>query len=107
MKCNVGRKDSKLRLIGGAVLLVVAVFAKSWILGLLAVIAIATGAFRFCPAYLTAGINTMRPGNDKDTDDAFHETTEQVKEAVHDVEEAIEHTFDSVKDKTEDNDKKD
>lgn len=107
MKCNVGRQDSRLRLIAGVVLLILAFVFKSWIIGIIAVILAVTGVFRFCPAYLMTGINTMRPGNDIDTDDALHETTETIKEVVHDAEETIEHVIDQAKDKFADDDDND
>lgn len=109
MKCNVGSQDKKLRLGGAVVLLVLAFIFKSWILGIIAVILAGTAVFRFCPAYLMIGVNTVKPGNDIDTDDALHETTDSIKEVVHDAEETIEHVIDQAKEKfhDEDDDKRD
>lgn len=104
MKCNVGRNDSRLRLIAGVVLLIAAIIVKSWLLGIIAIVLGVTGVFRFCPAYLMTGINTMRPGNDIDTDDALHETTESIKEVVHDAEEVVENVIDQAKDSFGDKD---
>ncbi len=106
MKCNVGRKDSRLRLGAGVAVFVLAVFLKSWIVGLVGVILVVTGMFRFCPAYLMTGINTIKPGNDIDTDDALHETTESIKEVVHDAEEVVEHVIDQAKEKFSDEEDK-
>lgn len=64
MKKNVGPTDRIVRLVGGAVLLAAALFAAQgalqWVLGVVAVVLLATGTVRVCPAYLALGINTNR-----------------------------------------------
>ncbi len=58
MKFNVGGMDRILRIVVGLVLIALAVTgAISW-WGWLGVIPLATGLFRFCPAYSLLGMNT-------------------------------------------------
>ena len=58
MKCNVGGIDRILRIAVGALLVALAAsnVIGSW--GWLGVIPLATGLFRFCPAYPLLGINS-------------------------------------------------
>ena len=54
MKPNV---DRILRLIAGIAILGAGFYFKSW-LGLIGIVPILTGVFRFCPAYLPWGLST-------------------------------------------------
>lgn len=58
MNPNVGTLDRSVRIVVGAALIAatVAGFIGPW--GWLGVVPIATGLFRFCPAYLPFGLNT-------------------------------------------------
>ncbi len=57
MKCNVGTVDRLLRIIVGLVIAILGVVFDSW-LGLIGIVPIATGLFRFCPLYLPFKIST-------------------------------------------------
>lgn len=60
MKCNVGKTDQLLRIIGGLfVIVVLGLFYKSW-WALVGLIPLLTGIFRFCPLYIPLKINTMK-----------------------------------------------
>jgi Protein of unknown function (DUF2892) len=65
MQCNVGQKDKKLRIWGGAAVLLTAVTLKSAILAVIAVALIISGWKRFCFAYKLLGIDTTK--NDSTT----------------------------------------
>ncbi len=57
MKCNVGILDKNIRIVAGAVILVVGFYFKSlW--GLVGLIPLITGIVGFCPAYVPFGIST-------------------------------------------------
>lgn len=58
MKANVGTLDRALRIIAGLVLIGLAATGKISPWGYLGVIPLATGLFRFCPAYTLLGIRT-------------------------------------------------
>ena len=57
MKPNVGGIDRILRLIAGIAILGAGFYFESW-LGLIGIVPILTGVFRFCPAYLPWGLST-------------------------------------------------
>lgn len=59
MKPNVGGLDRILRLLAGLALLGAGYYFQSW-WGLVGLLPILTGTFRFCPAYLPFGLNTCR-----------------------------------------------
>ncbi len=59
MKCNVGKTDRWLRIIAGLILLVLGFVFHSW-WGLLGVLILATGMFRFCPLYLPFKLDTSK-----------------------------------------------
>lgn len=62
MKLNVGVADRSIRIIVGLALLVWALSGSpvwAWI----GVLPLATGTFRFCPAYSLLGINTCKTKN--------------------------------------------
>lgn len=58
MKVNVGTLDRVLRIVAGLVLIALAATNTVGWWGWLGVIPLATGLFRFCPAYTLLGINT-------------------------------------------------
>ena len=58
MKANVGTLDRMLRIIVGLALIALAATGKVGVWGYLGVIPLATGLFRFCPAYTLLGIRT-------------------------------------------------
>jgi len=55
---NVGTGDRVLRILAGAVLIVAGLLGYIGAWGWLGVIPLATGLFRFCPAYLPFGLST-------------------------------------------------
>jgi len=59
MKCNVGTTDRLLRILVGLVIAILGVWFNSW-WGLVGLIPITTGLFRFCPFYLPLKISTIR-----------------------------------------------
>ncbi|HOB65363.1 DUF2892 domain-containing protein [Ottowia sp.] len=58
MKLNVGGIDRILRIVVGLMLIALAAMGKIGWWGWLGVIPLATGLFRFCPAYTLLGMNT-------------------------------------------------
>jgi hypothetical protein len=60
MNANVGSIDRTIRILIGASLIGLALFGVIGAWGWLGVIPLATGAFRFCPAYLPFGLRTCR-----------------------------------------------
>ena len=58
MKFNVGTVDRVLRIVVGLVLIGLAATGTVGLWGLIGVVPLATGLFRFCPAYTLLGINT-------------------------------------------------
>ena len=58
MKVNVGSADRVLRIVAGAVLIGLAATGTVGLWGYLGVVPLATGLFRFCPAYGLLGMNT-------------------------------------------------
>jgi hypothetical protein len=63
MKANVGGIDRVLRILAGlgllSLLFLLEGSARWW--GLVGLVPLATGMFRFCPAYLPFGMNTCTP----------------------------------------------
>lgn len=59
MKPNIGKYDKNLRLILGAVILLLGIFFQSW-WGLLGLIPIATALVNFCPLYVPFKITTRK-----------------------------------------------
>jgi len=57
MKCNVGSVDRLLRIIIGLLIALLGVVFDSW-WGLVGLVPIATGLFRFCPLYVPFKIST-------------------------------------------------
>jgi hypothetical protein len=58
MKANVGGIDRILRIAVGALLIVLAALNVIGLWGYLGVALVASGLFRFCPAYLLFGLST-------------------------------------------------
>ena len=58
MKANIGTVDRILRVVAGAALILLAAFGKIGVWGYLGVVPLATGLFRFCPAYTLLGLST-------------------------------------------------
>lgn len=58
MKCNVGGVDRVLRIVVGLVLIGLAITGITGVWAWIGVVPLATGIFRFCPAYPLLGINT-------------------------------------------------
>jgi hypothetical protein len=64
MKPNVGGIDRILRILAGLAILGAGYYFKSW-WGLIGIVPILTGTFRFCPAYLPFGLNTCAKPEEK------------------------------------------
>ena len=62
MQCNVGGIDRILRIAVGALLVILAITGTVGTWGYLGLIPLATGIFRFCPAYTFLSINTGKKG---------------------------------------------
>ena len=56
---NIGDKEKKIRVIGGAIAFLVAIISASVFLLLLALVLVATGYKGWCPAYSALGKNSM------------------------------------------------
>lgn len=63
MTTNVGTVDRALRIILGLALLSLVFIGPQTLWGLIGLVFIATGVFRFCPVYTLLGMNTC--GNSK------------------------------------------
>lgn len=59
MKCNIGKTDQILRLLGGLIVIVAGIIFDSW-WGLIGVVLIATALFRWCPLYIPLKISTLK-----------------------------------------------
>lgn len=59
MKCNVGPVDRLVRIIVGLIIAIVGVIFDSW-WGLIGIVPLATGLFKFCPLYLPFNITTTK-----------------------------------------------
>lgn len=60
MKQNVGSIDRILRIAIGAILVIATILGAIGPWGWIGLLPLATGLFRFCPAYLPFGLNTCR-----------------------------------------------
>lgn len=60
MKSNVGGIDRILRVVAGVVLIALAATGTIGMWGWIGVVPLATGIFRFCPAYPLLGISTCK-----------------------------------------------
>lgn len=65
MKANVGSVDRVLRIVVGIALLALFVLAEGTLkyVGLIGIVPLATGLFRFCPLYTILGVNTCPAGS--------------------------------------------
>ena len=59
MKCNVGSVDRLVRIVIGLLIAIVGVVFESW-WGLVGIVPLATGLFKFCPLYLPLKISTEK-----------------------------------------------
>ena len=57
MKINVGRTERMLRVIAGIIIIGIGVYYQSW-WGVIGIVPLLTGLFRFCPLYSMLGIST-------------------------------------------------
>jgi hypothetical protein len=60
MKANVGTIDRSLRIAAGLILIGLSLSGAIGLWGWIGVVPLATGLFRFCPAYPLLGINTCK-----------------------------------------------
>lgn len=60
MNANVGTLDRALRIALGVILIGLAVFGIIGAWGWIGIVPLATGVFRFCPAYSLLGIKTCK-----------------------------------------------
>lgn len=61
MTSNVGGIDKILRIVVGALLILLALTGTIGAWGWIGVVPLATGLFNFCPAYKLLGVNTRKP----------------------------------------------
>ena len=59
MKCNVGPVDRLVRIVLGLIIAIAGVVFDNW-LGLIGIIPLATGLFKFCPLYFPFKISTAK-----------------------------------------------
>ncbi|WP_167604577.1 YgaP family membrane protein [Maribellus sediminis] len=62
MKYNVGPVDRLLRIIVGLLIAIAGVIFDSW-WGLIGIVPLATGLFKFCPLYIPFKISTLKKDN--------------------------------------------
>lgn len=60
MQCNVGGVDRLLRMVVGVALIVLAIFGLVGSWGYIGIVPLATGIFRFCPAYSLIGFKSCK-----------------------------------------------
>jgi hypothetical protein len=60
MQCNVGNTDRVLRITVGSLLIVLSLSGVIGAWGWIGLMPLATGIFRFCPAYPVLGMNTAK-----------------------------------------------
>ncbi len=60
MQCNVGGVDRLLRMVAGVALIVLAIFGLIGSWGYIGIVPLATGIFRFCPAYSLIGFKSSK-----------------------------------------------
>ncbi|HXR24962.1 MAG TPA: DUF2892 domain-containing protein [Candidatus Binataceae bacterium] len=66
MTSNVGTIDRLIRIVAGAALILLAALGKVGAWGYIGIVPLATGLFRFCPAYRLLGLTTC-PTASKET----------------------------------------
>ncbi|MGY8830907.1 MAG: YgaP family membrane protein [Pseudomonadales bacterium] len=60
MKANIGTLDRSLRIAAGLILLGLSLSGVIGLWGLIGIVPLATGLFRFCPLYPLLGISTCK-----------------------------------------------
>jgi hypothetical protein len=60
MQCNIGQIDRALRITVGSVFILLSFSGAIGAWGWIGVVPLATGIFRFCPAYPLLGMNTAK-----------------------------------------------
>jgi len=60
MKANVGTVDRSLRIAAGLILIGLSLSGVIGLWGLIGIVPLATGLFRFCPVYPLLGISTCK-----------------------------------------------
>ncbi len=60
MQCNVGHTDRVLRITAGSLLILLSLSGVIGAWGWIGVVPLATGIFRFCPAYPRLGMKTAK-----------------------------------------------
>ncbi|MFM7048438.1 MAG: DUF2892 domain-containing protein [Polynucleobacter sp.] len=60
MQCNVGHTDRFLRITAGSLLILLSLSGVIGAWGWIGLVPLATGIFRFCPAYPLLGMNTAK-----------------------------------------------
>jgi hypothetical protein len=60
MQCNVGLTDRVLRITAGSLLILLSLSGVIGAWGWIGLVPLATGIFRFCPAYPLLGMNTAK-----------------------------------------------
>ncbi|WP_201616310.1 DUF2892 domain-containing protein [Psychrobacter urativorans] len=59
MKINIGSTERMLRFIAGVIIIGVGAYYQSW-WGVIGLVPLLTGLFRFCPLYAMLGMNTCK-----------------------------------------------
>jgi len=67
---NVGEKEKKYRLYGGAALIALSIFTASIALLVIGMVLVATGFMGFCPVYAGLGKNTCCAGHGSEAGDS-------------------------------------
>ena len=65
MTPNVGTIDRSIRIVAGIALIVLASLGRIGLWGYIGIVPLATGIFRFCPAYRLIGLTTCPPASRK------------------------------------------
>ena len=60
MKANVGSIDRAIRIVFGVSLILATISGLLGVWGWIGIVPLATGTFRFCPAYLPFGLSTCK-----------------------------------------------
>ena len=60
MQCNVGNLDRYLRILVGAVLIILALMGTIGVWGWIGIVPLVTGIFRYCPAYSLLGLGSNK-----------------------------------------------
>lgn len=64
MKCNVGSTERVIRIVVGAIILLLGLYYRSW-WGIIGLGPIVTGAIRYCPISALLGISTCKVDIDR------------------------------------------